>query len=362
MESGGGDVVSRPQRIKDAKDLFCVDAYNDLSLLEVMEAADKFLVNESSLDQEDQQSNTFGDYFLDQASCTYPFQLETRDRDLKLIEQIGYKSEDDLTGVENVTLKRIKLERRVQSQETQFSKSHDQASAVKSSDFEPIPFTSTSALVLDVPLYHQYLSDTQTAWNAPAATFDNVENEDDCSVDTWFEDKNEIKASKPPAETQESQQRRFHPHQSSQWAVMYGDLCDYRERYGNCLVPHNFQENLSLAHWVKRQRYQYKLMISGKESTMSKERAEMLEKLGFVWDTQGASWYERLKELKEFKLAKGHCNVPSNFRQNVRLATWVKCQRRQYKRMKEGKSNNITKERIEELEKIGFEWCLLAPK
>ena len=143
---------------------------------------------------------------------------------------------------------------------------------------------------------------------------------------------------------------------------MYGDLCDYRERYGNCLVPHNFQENLSLAHWVKRQRYQYKLMISGKESTMSKERAEMLEKLGFVWDTQGASWYERLKELKEFKLAKGHCNVPSNFRQNVRLATWVKCQRRQYKRMKEGKSNNITKERIEELEKIGFEWCLLAPK
>jgi len=151
---------------------------------------------------------------------------------------------------------------------------------------------------------------------------------------------------------------RFRPFQLCEWSVKYEELCEFRKKFGSCLVHHNYKDNLPLARWVKRQRYQYKLMLEGKQSTMTPERVEVLEKVGFVWDSQSAAWYERLSELKDFKKANGHTNVPSSFEQNPRLATWVKCQRRQYRLYEAGKANNMTKLRISELESIGFEWEL----
>ena len=47
--------------------------------------------------------------------------------------------------------------------------------------------------------------------------------------------------------------------------------------------------------------------------------------------------------------------MPSNFR-DKKLATWVKCQRRQYKLYWDGKPSAMSPERILELEKVGFEW------
>ena len=155
---------------------------------------------------------------------------------------------------------------------------------------------------------------------------------------------------------------RFRPYQAGQWAERFDDLCKFREQTGNCLVPHTFKENLPLARWVKRQRYQYKLMQEGKPSTMTQERVRALEDIGFIWDSQGAAWGERLDELKEFRKVYMHCNVPSNYSENPQLATWVKCQRRQYKLHSEGKPSNMTQQRIHELEGIGFEWLLRSYK
>lgn len=151
---------------------------------------------------------------------------------------------------------------------------------------------------------------------------------------------------------------RFRPFQLCEWSVKYEELCEFRKKFGTCLVHHNYKDNLPLARWVKRQRYQYKLMLEGKQSTMTPERVEVLDKVGFIWDSQSAAWYERLSELKNFKKANSHTNVPSSFEQNPRLATWVKCQRRQYRLYQAGKANNMTKLRISELESIGFEWEL----
>ena len=151
---------------------------------------------------------------------------------------------------------------------------------------------------------------------------------------------------------------RFRPYQAGQWAERFADLKVYREATCNCLVPHTYKENLPLARWVKRQRYQYKLMMEGKSSTMTEERVKALEEIGFVWDSQGAAWGERLEELKEFRTIYMHCNVPSNYSENPQLATWVKCQRRQYKLHMEGKPSNMTPTRIRELGSIGFEWLL----
>jgi len=99
-------------------------------------------------------------------------------------------------------------------------------------------------------------------------------------------------------------------------------------------------------------------MLEGKSSTMTHERVNALESIGFVWDSQGCAWYERLGELKEFKSVNGHCNVPSNFQPNPQLATWVKCQRRQFKLFQDEKPSNMTPQRIRELDLLGFGWEL----
>jgi hypothetical protein len=87
---------------------------------------------------------------------------------------------------------------------------------------------------------------------------------------------------------------------------------------------------------------------------MTDDRIKLLEKLGFVWDSHGAAWEDRLKELEEFKAIHKHCNVPSNYKANSSLASWIKCQRRQYRLYREGKQSNITQARIDQLEAMGF--------
>jgi len=161
---------------------------------------------------------------------------------------------------------------------------------------------------------------------------------------------------------EDDEERRFRPYQSGQWVDKFAELCTYREKNGHCLVPHTFSENLPLARWVKRQRYQYKLMQDGKPSTMTEERVQALEDVGFVWDSQRAAWEERLGELKEFFRTFLHCNVPSNYNENPQLATWVKCQRRQYKLHCQGKPSNMTDKRINQLVSLGFEWELRSYK
>lgn len=92
----------------------------------------------------------------------------------------------------------------------------------------------------------------------------------------------------------------------------------------NSQVPHTYKENPPLARWVKRQRYQYKLKVEGKISTMTDERVALLENIGFIWDSHAAAWAEKLQELKEYTKLRGDCNVPSTYPGNPQLATWVK--------------------------------------
>ena len=128
---------------------------------------------------------------------------------------------------------------------------------------------------------------------------------------------------------------------------------------GHCNVPqHTHIDNPKLARWVKRQRYQYKLRIEGKPSNMTKERLVALDKIGFVWDSHSAVWEERFKELQDFHRKFQHCNVPTTYAENRQLAAWVKCQRRQYKLLRDNKPTNMNQERRKKLEALGFEWQL----
>lgn len=151
--------------------------------------------------------------------------------------------------------------------------------------------------------------------------------------------------------------KRFKAFHEEKWNDHLNELLQFKEKYGHCLVPHTFPENQNLARWVKRQRRQYKLMKEGNESsTMTQERANILNKEGFIWDSHEIVWRERYNQLLEYKKKHGHCRVPSYCKENPQLASWVKCQRRQYKLFWEGKRSSMSVERTQLLENIGFTW------
>jgi hypothetical protein len=152
---------------------------------------------------------------------------------------------------------------------------------------------------------------------------------------------------------------RFRALQSGQWFKRFQELVQYQAKHGHCHVPQrNRPENVPLARWVKRQRYQYKLKKENKHSTLTEERKESLDQLGFVWRrSHGAMWEDHLAELRAFSELHGQCNLPKDYPQYRVLATWVKSQRRQYKLFLKGqKTSMMTTERAMKLTEIGFDW------
>jgi Helicase associated domain len=150
-------------------------------------------------------------------------------------------------------------------------------------------------------------------------------------------------------------QNRFKPFHEEKWSLRYRELLEFHRMHGHAAVPHTYPPNPQLARWVKRQRRQYKLRKDNRQSTMTTERLDLLSDVGFVWDSHDVNWREKLYTLESYRKEFGNCNVPSNFR-DKKLATWVKCQRRQYKLYWDGKPSAMGPDRILELEKIGFEW------
>ena len=154
----------------------------------------------------------------------------------------------------------------------------------------------------------------------------------------------------------EPRSKVFKPFHQDRWSDRLQELRNYCVQNGQCLVPHTYPPNPQLARWVKRQRRQYKLMLERQPSNMTFGRIERLEQLGFVWDSHDASWKEKFEELRRYHIKYGHSAVPSKCSENPKLATWVKCQRRQYKLFIEGKQSGMNATRVEELHQLGFKW------
>lgn len=316
-----------------ATGFFSIDQYKDLSLKEILDFSDELLPEDDSCPLNDELIRPIPlpphEHFVLQKEC------KSLSRSSLVFEPIVSKPSSDCIAptAENLT-----------------QKSHDMVDLT----FEPLPIDSVCEDIMQPVHFRGSQPRRHIAFE--------LEQEIPCDVSDvgWDDDKADDPSNLSSGGDRSS--KRFRTFQKEQWGSMYKDLYDYRRRFGHCLVPHNFQENLPLARWVKRQRYQYKLLLEGKLSTMTPERVQKLENIDFVWDSQGLIWFERLSELREYKRVHGDCNVPTIFSANPRLATWVKCQRRQYRLFQESRPSNITQERINILESIGFEWDLRANK
>ena len=174
--------------------------------------------------------------------------------------------------------------------------------------------------------------------------------------------KNMVKLSPKKATTTSSQYcPKFRVYQKEKWWDRYEDLVHFFNTHGHSQVGlEKDSTDKGLVRWVKRQRYQYRLMNDGKPSSMTQERIDALACLNFVWDSHGSAWDVHYEQLIGYHANHGHCNVSARYPLNQSLASWVKHQRRQYRRFHAGEPANITTERIAKLEQIGFQWRLRA--
>jgi hypothetical protein len=99
------------------------------------------------------------------------------------------------------------------------------------------------------------------------------------------------------------------------------------------------------------------MKVDGTRSTLSDERVRLLNKIGFIWNSQDSVWEERWHELLLYKNVHGDCAVPCNYEKNPQLAFWVPRQRVEYTFYCQGRPTSMTKERIAKLEKLEFAWA-----
>jgi superfamily II DNA or RNA helicase len=130
---------------------------------------------------------------------------------------------------------------------------------------------------------------------------------------------------------------------TGQWGEGFKALQTFHQREGHCRVPRQHcEKDYRLGHWVSTQRRD--------KETLTPERRQRLDALGFVWDVLAGQWDEGFKALQTFHQREGHCRVPQEHRERgFPLGTWVEYQRSH-------KEDRLTPERWQRLDALGFVW------
>jgi superfamily II DNA or RNA helicase len=127
-----------------------------------------------------------------------------------------------------------------------------------------------------------------------------------------------------------------------QWSQNLEELKFFKSKFGHCRVAKSYDSG-KLHRWVRTQR---RCFVRG---NISKDRQEILEDLGFTWDSHEDIWEENFQKLESFKAEFGHCEAPRDWN-DIKFATWVRSQRGDYTK------KVISQDRINRLEKLGFKW------
>jgi hypothetical protein len=135
------------------------------------------------------------------------------------------------------------------------------------------------------------------------------------------------------------QEMQIHEYQQDRWIERYQDLAAYYKEHGHCNLPYTYQEDPGLVHWIKRQRHQHKRIKLGKRSNLTQDRIQLLDMIGFNWDSHQNSWASNFESLREFYKNHTHFNGPADYGDKGRLANWIKRQKRQYRLFDENKAS-----------------------
>jgi hypothetical protein len=171
------------------------------------------------------------------------------------------------------------------------------------------------------------------------------------------------------------------------WQRMYNQLEQYYAINGHCNVP----SSSSLGQWVVRQRFHFRKRQQQPQQqqqhqsslTTAEHRIQLLNALNITWQTYNEQiWDKRITELQDFASIHGHVCVPRTYIANPTLGSWVATQRKYYnkylsqqqhqqhgsgvlgerdldsksKKIMTNSKCSLTKERIKQLDDMGFVW------
>jgi len=123
------------------------------------------------------------------------------------------------------------------------------------------------------------------------------------------------------------------------WDSFFSELVSFKKEHGHCDVRK--YHGARLHRWIISQR------DAKKRDSLSFDRTEKLNSIGFIWALNDNLWSRRYAELKDFSKIHGHCIVPTR---SGDLGKWVSHQRNRKK------SGKITQEEESLLNRIGFNW------
>ncbi len=131
------------------------------------------------------------------------------------------------------------------------------------------------------------------------------------------------------------------------WLKSYRELKAFREQYGHCRVPDQYEANPALGKWVSWQRKQER------EGKLPPGRKKLLAEIGFAWaDTlqreSRLRWERMYLRLKRFYQKYGHSQVPEGWSHDAKLAIWVSMLRQHEKRLSD--------EQRARLNELAFPW------
>ena len=148
------------------------------------------------------------------------------------------------------------------------------------------------------------------------------------------------------------------------WEHRYQQLQQFHQKHGHSNVPEHFPENPALGRWCINQRTYYRRLYRGEMSSLTEERIQLLEDLGFVWSYPQYKFDNMLERLSQYYAEHGHIRVATSDSKNQDLRFWVTIQRYYYHLRKRdlesgGESTSpLTEDRIEAIESTipDFNW------
>ena len=139
------------------------------------------------------------------------------------------------------------------------------------------------------------------------------------------------------------------------WEHRFQELQAFQKIHGHCSV--STREYPKLGVFVQNQRREYRKLLGGNRTTLTPQRIERLQRIGFEWQrSHDERWEERYNDLVAFQRQYGHVNVPEDYAANFPLGQWVMNQRTAYRWHQQGLPTGLTKERIRKLNKLEFQW------
>jgi hypothetical protein len=132
------------------------------------------------------------------------------------------------------------------------------------------------------------------------------------------------------------------------WNLGLAELQSYLKKTGNLQISQKYKTKSGylLGSWVSDQRKRFK------QGKLLPDKISKLNGLGFIWDIHEYDWQQGVSELKLFKSENGHLIVKNNAvnSSGFKMGTWASERKKSYA------NATLEKEKIDELNQLGFIW------